>query len=189
MISPQEHIILLLYAILGILFFVVMIYVKKQGRELFGRPAMNIAVQMIGKFALFIPVVLLPLAAIGIDWSWIQPPGWVSWVAVFLCFEAMLFLNLSLLQMGKYTKMGLPHKDEIKLQTGGIYRLSRNPMYFGLYLLALASVLYVPNPLNLVALLTGVIIHHQIIMREENYLEQNFGKQWLAYKSRVRRYF
>jgi len=182
-------IILSLYAILGILFFAVVFYIKYQGRELYGKPTMNKGVQMIGKVGLFIPVLLLPAAALGKNAAWIATPEWMIWFATFLCFEAMLFLYLSLLKMGKYTKMGLPVKDEIILQTGGIFGLSRNPMYFGLFLLALASVLYVPNPINLVAAIVGVFIHHKIINGEEKYLEKQFGRQWLDYKSRVRKYF
>lgn len=187
--TTQGLIILILYGILGIVFFAVLIYVKMQGRELLGKPSMNVLVQMLGKFALFIPVLILPAAAYGKDWSWVQFPEWVSWVAVFICFEAMVFLNLSLIQMGKFTKVGLPQKDEIELQTRGIYKLSRNPMYFGLILLALASNLYVPNPFNLLAAIIGIVVHHQIIKHEEAYLEKQFGKQWIAYKSKVRRYF
>jgi len=187
--SLQALIIFSLYGILGIIFFAVLIHVKRQGRELLGKPAMNVLIQAIGKFALFIPVLILPAAAYGKDWSWMQFPGWMSWMAVFICFEAMLFLNLSLLQMGKFTKVGLPTNDRIELQTGGVYRLSRNPMYFGLFLLAVASNLYVPNPFNLLAAIIGMVVHHQIIKHEETYLEQQFGGQWQAYKAKVRRYF
>jgi protein-S-isoprenylcysteine O-methyltransferase Ste14 len=159
-----------------------------QGRELFGKPAMNMYVQMIGKFALFVPVFMLLLAALGMDLSWIVTPGWVQWLAVFVFFIAMLYLSFSLVQMGEFTKMGLPLKDEIKLQTDGIYSLSRNPMYFGLFLLAIASLLYVPNPINLLAAIVGVAIHHLIIKREEQYLQLTFGQEWFDYKSKVRRY-
>jgi len=176
------------YGILGIFFIAVLIRVKQQGRELFGRPAMNIYVQMIGKFSLFIPVVILPAAALGSDPGWFEPHPWMKWTAVVLCIPAMAFLVFSLLKMGKYTKMGLPHKDEIELQTRGIYSVSRNPMYFGLFLLAIASVLYVPNPLNLLAAIVGIIVHHLIILNEEKFLESTFRSRWFDYKSRVRRY-
>ncbi len=182
-------IILTLYAILGIIFFAVLFYVKLQGRELFGRPAMNIYIQIIGKFSMFVPVIVLLAAVLGKNIAWYEVPDWLRWVAVFICFEAVLFLNLSLIKMGKYTKMGLPQKDMVKLQTGGIYKLSRNPMYFGLFLMAIASVLYVPNPINLLAAVVGIVIHNQIIKNEERFLEDNFGDQWLIYKSKVRRYF
>ncbi|MCF8365091.1 MAG: isoprenylcysteine carboxylmethyltransferase family protein [Bacteroidales bacterium] len=185
----QALTILSLYGILGIVFFGVIIYTKMQGREMLGRPSMNASLQMMGKFTLFIPVLLLPAAAFGKDWSWFHFPEWLSWVATFVCFVSMLFLVFSLLQMGKFTKVGLPLKDEIELQTRGIYSLSRNPMYFGLFLLALASNLYMPNPFNLLATIIGILVHHQIIKHEEAFLEKQFGKLWIEYKSNVRRYF
>lgn len=181
--------ILILYGILGVLFFAVLFYVKLQGRELLGRPAMNIYIQMVGKFSIFIPAILLLAAALGKNVAWLEVPEWLQWVAVFICFEGILFLNGSLLQMGKYTKVGLPRKDEIRLQTKGVYHLSRNPMYFGLFLVALASLIYVPNPVNLITALLGIAVHHRIIINEEKYLEIKFGKQWHEYAGKVRRYF
>ena len=181
-------IILALYFLFGMLFFAVLFRIRQQGRELFGRPTMNVFVQMTGKLALFVPVLVLPAAAYGINLSWFRPDPWMVWVAVATSFVAIIYLSLSVLQMGKYTKMGLPHKDEIELQTRGIYSLSRNPMYFGLFLLAIASVLYVPNPLNLLAAIVGIIVHHLIILNEERFLASTFQARWFEYKSRVRRY-
>lgn len=182
-------IILVLYFLFGIIFFVVLFRIRQQGRELFGRPTMNVLVQMTGKLALFVPVLVLPAAAYGINLAWFRPEPWMDWVAVAISFVAMIYLSLSVLQMGKYTKMGLPHRDEIELQTRGIYSLSRNPMYFGLFLLAIASVLYVPNPFNLLAAVIGITVHHQIILGEEKFLEKHFGEQWQSYKAKVGRYF
>lgn len=186
--SLPAIIILLLYGILGVLFFMVLVYVKRQGRELFGRPAMNVYTQITGKFALFIPALILPAAALGADLSWIETGLWMKWISVAVCFAAMVFLNYSLLQMGKYTKMGLPDKDEIELQTRGIYAVSRNPMYFGLFLLAVSSVIYVPNPVNLLAAITGIVVHHRIILSEERFLAEQFKNRWQSYKTKVRRY-
>lgn len=181
--------ILTFYAVLGILLFAEVIYIKMQGRELMGRPSMNVYVQMIGKFALFIPALLLPAAAAGYNFAWFRPDEWMIWTAVSITFVAMIIINLSLLQMGRYTKVGLPSRDEIELQTSGIYGISRNPMYLGLFLLDIASVLYVPNPFNLLAAIVGISVHHQIIRGEEQFLEQHFGKKWQSYKTKVGRYF
>ena len=181
-------IILIQYGIFGILFFAVLMRVKKQSRELFGRPTMNIYVQMTGKFSLFVPVLILPAAAYGKQLLMFQPAVWMIWVAVVICFIAMFYLSLSVLQMGKYTKMGLPNKDEIQLQTTGIYAVSRNPMYFGLFLLAIASNLFAPSIINFITALIGIFVHHFIILQEEQFLEENFQEQWVDYRSRVRRY-
>lgn len=188
MIPFQDFIILLLYAVLGVFFFGVLFQVKLNGRELWGRPAMNVYVQMFGKLALFIPILLLPAQILGIHFRWLEPPETQKWLAVFFAAMAMVFLILSLLRMGKYTKMGLPRKDDIQLQTYGIYAISRNPMYFGLAILAFASILFVPNPFNLLSAVIGVIVHHNIILNEEKFLTASFSGQWKAYSKKVRRY-
>lgn len=188
MIPFQGFIILLLYAVLGIFFFSVLIQVKLNGRELWGRPAINVYVQMAGKITMFIPILFLPAEILGMRFRWIEPSGNQEWLAVFFAATAMVFLILSLLQMGKYTKMGLPLKDEIKLQTSGIYAVSRNPMYFGLMLLACASVLFIPNPFLFISTVIGVFVHHIIIINEEKFLMASFNSQWEAYSKKVRRY-
>jgi protein-S-isoprenylcysteine O-methyltransferase Ste14 len=188
MIHNQGFIILILYAILGIFFFGVLFQVKLNNRELFGRPTMNVYLQMVGKFALILPILILPAQILGMRFHWFDPPEVQKWVAVFMAVLAMIFLNFSLVGMGKYTKMGLPNKDQIILQTSGIYSISRNPMYFGLALLALASVVFVPNPVSFISAIIGVIFHHLIILREEKYLEATFTEEWDNYKNRVRRY-
>jgi protein-S-isoprenylcysteine O-methyltransferase Ste14 len=188
MIPFQGFIILLLYAVLGVFFFGVLYQVKLNGRELWGRPTMNVYVQMFGKFSLFIPILLLPAEILGMRFRWIEPSETQKWLAVIFAAIAMVFLILSLLRMGKYTKMGLPRKDEIKLQTSGIYAISRNPMYFGLALLATASVLFVPNPFNLASGAIGVVVHHSIILNEEKFLTASFSEQWKTYSKKVRRY-
>lgn len=181
-------IILFQYGLFGVLFFAVLIQVKKDGRELFGRPSMNMATQLIGKFALFVPILVLPVAAYGFDFSWYPLNFWMIWSSVAVSFIAMIFLSLSLLQMGRFTKMGLPKNDKIKLQTKGVYSISRNPMYFGLFILAFAALLYAPNPFILICTIIGISIHHMIIQSEERFLETEFGDGWHQYKSKVRRY-
>lgn len=181
-------IILIQYGLFGVLFFAVLWQVKNDGRELFGRPSMNMATQMIGKLALFVPILVFPAAAYGLNFSWYPSNFWMIWGSVGISFIAMIFLSLSLLQMGRFTKMGLPKNDKIKLQTKGVYSVSRNPMYFGLFILAFAALLYAPNPVTLVCTIIGISIHHIIIKSEEQYLESEFGDGWHQYKSKVRRY-
>jgi len=75
------------------------------------------------------------------------------------------------------------------LVTGGVYRLSRNPMYLGLTALLAGSVLVsgwlwlVPVPVIFVA---GVAFF--TIPAEERYLGALFGEDYRAYRRRVRRW-
>ena len=108
MFSLPAIIISALYTFLGLVFFGVLIQVKIHGGELYGKAAMHQGVQLIGKASLFVPILLLLAAALGKYPMAIATPEWMQWLAVAISFVAMSLLILSLLQMGKYTKMGLP---------------------------------------------------------------------------------
>jgi len=75
------------------------------------------------------------------------------------------------------------------LATGGVYRLTRNPMYLGLLLvltgwaLALGSVLAWAGPVVFVAWITRLQV-----LPEERALTTLFGAEYAAYCGRVRRW-
>jgi protein-S-isoprenylcysteine O-methyltransferase Ste14 len=84
----------------------------------------------------------------------------------------------------------LPFKHASVLVTSGILGWTRNPMYLGMavFYIGLAVIL---NSLAALVLLPVVlaIVQTQVIAREEAYLERAFGDEYVAYKTRVRRWF
>jgi protein-S-isoprenylcysteine O-methyltransferase Ste14 len=71
----------------------------------------------------------------------------------------------------------------------GPYRFSRNPIYLAFSLLHLGVAVWI-NSLWLVATLIAAvaIMSSVVIPREERYLEQKFGAEYLDYKAAVRRW-
>jgi protein-S-isoprenylcysteine O-methyltransferase Ste14 len=177
-----------LFLLLILVFTLTLIKVKRNGGELFGRPTLNIYAQFFSKLALLFPVLIFALYLTGIHIPHFQTPIFLYYSGFFIFVVAMLLLIFSLLRLGRFTKMGLPKKDKIHLQTRGIYRLSRNPMYLGLILLAISTVLMLTNPVSIILTIAGMIIHHRIILREEKYLESKFGQEYAAYRNQTRRY-
>jgi protein-S-isoprenylcysteine O-methyltransferase Ste14 len=84
-----------------------------------------------------------------------------------------------------------PHKPTAasSLVSGGVYRITRNPMYLGLLLLLLAWAVFLSNPLAvfLVPVFVLYITRFQI-NPEERALSSLFGGEYAAYKARVRRW-
>lgn len=73
--------------------------------------------------------------------------------------------------------------------TTGIYRFSRNPMYLSIMIFLTAWAIYLENALALLVLPIFVFcLNYLQIIPEEQVLEQNFGKEYLAYKRAVRRW-
>ena len=75
------------------------------------------------------------------------------------------------------------------LVNGGIYRLTRNPMYLGFALALLGWGIFLSNPLSLAMLFVfvGYMNRFQIVP-EERALESLFGDAFKAYRSKVRRW-
>lgn len=75
------------------------------------------------------------------------------------------------------------------LVTGGIYRLSRNPMYLGLSVLLVAFAAFLASPVTLavVPLFVAYLDRFQIAP-EERAMRARFGAEFDAYAARVRRW-
>lgn len=75
------------------------------------------------------------------------------------------------------------------LVTGGVYRLSRNPMYVGLCALLLTLAILLARPWLLVGpLIFFVFITRFQIVPEERVMRAKFGGAYDAYRARVRRW-
>jgi protein-S-isoprenylcysteine O-methyltransferase Ste14 len=76
-----------------------------------------------------------------------------------------------------------------KLITTGIFSISRNPIYLALLMLLMAWVIWLGNVIAIFLGATFVwqLTHFQIHAEEEA-LEAKFGKRYLEYKKRVRKW-
>jgi len=109
-------------------------------------------------------------------------------VSITFAVIGFIFLVLSSIYLGKNVRMGIPLK-ETKLKTEGIYKISRNPMYIGLHLITLSSIVYTMNIYLFIIGLYSIYVYHLIILSEEKFLSSRFGGDYLNYKQKVRRYF
>jgi len=76
------------------------------------------------------------------------------------------------------------------LVSWGIYRVTRNPMYLGLLLELTGWAIFLSNWLAFVFLPVFIVyIHRFQIVPEERVLTSLFGGEFVAYQSRVRRWF
>ncbi len=89
--------------------------------------------------------------------------------------------------LGGSLRMGLPREKTV-LKTGGVFRLSRNPMYVGGLLTCLAAVAWTGHPVVLVLTVVTAAVHDRIVRSEERYLAGEFGDAWTQYSRTVRRY-
>jgi protein-S-isoprenylcysteine O-methyltransferase Ste14 len=81
------------------------------------------------------------------------------------------------------------NKPVSRVVQDGPFRFTRNPGYLSLTMLY-AGIAVLRNALWAIVLLPLVVyvIQHEVIEREEGYLERTFGEEYLNYKARVRRW-
>ena len=78
--------------------------------------------------------------------------------------------------------------DEAGLNTNGVYRFSRNPMYVAYFICFAGMALLTRSFLLLGLVLIFQISAHWIILAEERWCLEQFGDAYAQYRKRVRRY-
>jgi len=175
------------FTVLGIAMFVLGARYRGQGIHFWGKPTIRSIYFITGKVSLFCSWTLFLLKSIFANWSWNPVPDGVAWFAALLSSAGTTIMIIAFYNLGASVRVGLP-ETSTTLKSNGIYRLSRNPMYIGVFLVSLASCLFFPNPFNILLAAYGVFIHHRIVLGEEKFLNEQFGTAWQKYKEQVRRY-
>ena len=112
-------------------------------------------------------------------------------IAVFILSVGLFILINPVLKFikSKTTINPIKFKKVNKLVTSGIYKYSRNPMYLGFLIIVISSSIFY---LNTYSILTPLFFYLWInrfqIKREEFFLTEKFGEDYLSYKKKTRRW-
>ena len=113
----------------------------------------------------------------------------ITSIIIFLIGMLILINPIFKFIKSKTTIDPIKFKKVNKLITSGIYRYSRNPMYLGLLMLVTSTSIFY---LNIFSITTPVLFYCWInrfqIKREEIFLTKKFGKEYLLYKTKTRRW-
>jgi len=130
----------------------------------------------IGHLSLIVPLIVsmfIPVSAGPLFWSGL---------ALVVCG---VFLNVVAMHAFTFKAEGL--------NTGGIYRYSRNPMYVGglLFLTGLNVMGWSPGMINIAFLVLSLLWFgtvHWTVLREEAFLKEKYGEPYRVFMSRAPRY-
>jgi protein-S-isoprenylcysteine O-methyltransferase Ste14 len=84
-------------------------------------------------------------------------------------------------------RIGIDTETKTELVTAGLFRLSRNPIFFGMILSLVGLFLTTPNALTGLFLILGYILIQIQIRLEEEFLTKEHGQNYLSYRQKVRR--
>ncbi|WP_372776706.1 isoprenylcysteine carboxylmethyltransferase family protein [Mangrovibacterium sp.] len=168
--------------------------VMRAGFGMLGKPTIQPALFYLTKGIIGLLFGFLLMASFSNDF-FLKIPGLIqNEIPVVQKLMSLIFLlagNLLLLPayytMSIFTRVGLPESDHV-LQTSGVYRISRNPMYTSFFFFFPACFLLIPSLYLAAFIVFDLAMHHYIIKKEEAYIESTFGQIYLDYKKKTARY-
>ncbi len=132
------------------------------------------------------------LVVIALRWFW--PLRIPAHDAVFWLGTALLAAGIGVAVWGKKTmdRAGTnvnPRRPTTAIVTGGPFRYTRNPLYLAITMILLGISFVIDTWWGIIVIVPVLLImHFGVVRREERYLEQKFGENYLQYKRAVRRY-
>jgi protein-S-isoprenylcysteine O-methyltransferase Ste14 len=158
-----------------------------KGIDVGGKPPINKTLFLSSKYLIVFLWVCMVVQAWGVDISMIRLFSSFKFISLILWLLGFILLFNGRFGLGNSFRIGQP-KEDTQLKTDGLFKFSRNPMYLGVYSTIFASILYTANWIILLIGIFVVIIHHKIVLAEEEYLKKTFGKKYIDYCTKVRRY-
>ncbi len=123
----------------------------------------------------------LPLA------RFVGPP--LSYFGVVLIIAGLAIAGTAAASFAKAGTPVVPFETSTTIVKTGMYRVTRNPMYLGMFSVLLGVALLYGTLTPLLPIPAFVwVIRTRFVLPEEAFLEDLFGDEYLVYKSQVRRW-
>lgn len=152
-----------------------------------GEAPINRTLFYVSKYSIIVLWGAMVLQFWGIDLSFFEVPLFLRVIGLGSWFFGFALLYTGRFEMGSSFRLGTP-RERTRLKVDGLFRLSRNPMYVGMYATVVAPALSTLNPAVIFLGACVIAIHHSIVLAEETHMREVFGREYSEYRNRVRRY-
>lgn len=184
-----DIVILIITSLLLFMIWIMIVEANVKKQQIFGRPTIPIIFFVMAKIFPFIMLLFLILRGLHVKIpTVIDFPEFVDYIGIILLFSGLTLAELTSFKLKKDLIFGLSDSKSHQLQTKGVYSFSRHPFYMGFLLILISSVLFVPNIFNIILLMISWILHHFIMIKEEEFLTAKYGDEYKEYTKKVRRY-
>jgi protein-S-isoprenylcysteine O-methyltransferase Ste14 len=125
----------------------------------------------------YLPILAIPSIWFGLHWYIGASGVLVALAGIWEFRKAKTTINPTTPEKASY------------LVSGGIYRVTRNPMYLGMQLIIIAAIFKFGSYYSFIALAFFILYITEFqIKPEERIIERIFGEEYLHYKKKVRRW-
>ena len=108
-------------------------------------------------------------------------------IGLSLLFISLVWTVIAQIHIKNSWRIGIDTETKTELVTNGLFSISRNPIFFGVFISLLGVFLATPNALTVLFLILGYVIIQIQIRLEEDFLTKEHGQKYLEYKQKVRR--
>ena len=116
-------------------------------------------------------------------------PVWADLLGGLLVGGGVLLAALAITELRRNRTSVLPHDEAAQLVTGGVFKLSRNPIYLGDAMILLGAILYLDAVPSLVLVPIFVwVLEKRFIEAEEARLQRKFLARYAKYAQQTRRW-
>lgn len=112
----------------------------------------------------------------------------LSWFGAISCLVALMFFLWTMHSFSKSFRVGLMDNREQGLVTKGAFSVSRNPIYVCFITMLIGQFLIFPSWILLLYIMVGTLRIHRQVLKEEQFLANQYGEEYHVYCKRVRRY-
>jgi protein-S-isoprenylcysteine O-methyltransferase Ste14 len=146
---------------------------------------------------IFPPLLLLIVIMAGLGLDWLAPVGLLSQIPAIPRFIAgtIGFVSGAALAgtaRATFVRAGTnvrPDQPALSVVANGIFAYMRNPMYVGGSIATLGLALILASDWMVLLMIPALLLlHFDVVLREERYLENKFGETYRSYKAGVPRY-
>lgn len=126
-------------------------------------------------------------------YQYLLPVPWLecSWIrlsGVILLSASLVWTILAQGQMGESWRIGIDSARKTTLVQGGVFRISRNPIFLGIMITLLGLFLMIPNAVTLLIFVLALVLINIQVRLEEEYLKTMHGDDYVGYTRRVPRW-
>jgi protein-S-isoprenylcysteine O-methyltransferase Ste14 len=158
-------------------------------QQIIGRPPIPVVFFVLAKMLVVVNLTFLVLKGLDIPVKGVfVPDEFIEVIALVFLIAGSVILFLATFKLKKDLVFGLSSSEDHTLQTKGIYSVSRHPFYVGFIFILFSSCLFNPHYLNILSFAGAWIIHHVIMVREEQFLLSQYGEAYREYTKKVKRY-
>lgn len=111
----------------------------------------------------------------------------IKYIGLGLLIFALLWTVVAQRHMKNSWRIGIDTETKTELITSGLFRFSRNPIFFGMIVSLTGLFLTTPNTLTVLFLILGYVLIQIQIRLEEEFLTVEHGQKYSEYKQKVRR--